>query len=191
MPVTTLGVDKVGQGFEWGSQEETVASVHGDSADASQEKALGNPCKAEDPDRRFERSRPTQSDAGHSLDAFGNPTMVRQSSLQAQVARPVNALGQFQGIDPALRIPARQAVKTPADAPNLAVGYGSLEQGIETRATIVYPQSGLLPGKDASFCLLEGDLSDHLHVRNTVIKRQLVARPARQRPAGNYGMMPA
>jgi len=95
--------------------------------------------------------------------------MVRQRGFQADIARAVNALGQFQGVDSAPSISVGQAVEPPADAPDLPTGHGPLEEGVAARATAPNPESGLFSGEDASFRPLEGQFRDRLHLLNTVI----------------------
>ena len=47
MPITPLGVDKVGQRFERGCQEEGASPLYRGPANPRQEPALGNPSEAE------------------------------------------------------------------------------------------------------------------------------------------------
>jgi len=92
--------------------------------------------------------------------------MMRQGGFQADVARAVDALGQLQGMDPA--IPVGQTVEPRANAPDLASGDGPLEQGVQAGTAAPNPESGLISGEDASSRPLEGNLRDGLHMRQAV-----------------------
>ena len=95
--------------------------------------------------------------------------MVRQGGFQAHVAWAVNALGEVQRIDLALRIPVGQTVEPPVDTPNFVFGDGPLEQGTQACATTPDPERGLFSGEDASFGPLKRDFRDRLHSLHTVI----------------------